>query len=173
APAPPAPAPAPTPKPPEPETPPAPTPHHAVVAEREPREPAAPADPVEPRHHHSTSGGHKVVVDYDTRGSSTAPAPVAPVEEDPNVVARARDVYRHGNQKLFAGDSAGAISDYREALQIYPGYVGGYRGLGLAFEEQGNKPEALKAFRLYLKTVPNARDATIIQKRIDRLANLK
>ena len=52
--------------------------------------------------------------------------------------ARARPT-TSGNVKLFAGDTDGAIALYRESLKIYPGYVAGYRGLGLGYEAAGNK----------------------------------
>ncbi len=88
-------------------------------------------------------------------------------------MARAREAYHKGNVKLFAGDDEGAITLYRESLKIYPGYVAGYRGLGLAFEEAGKTADALKAFHTYVRTVPNAVDASIIRKRIDHLESAK
>jgi predicted TPR repeat methyltransferase len=84
-------------------------------------------------------------------------------------VARARESYHRGNVKLFAGDTAGALALYRESLKIYPGYVAGYRGLGLAHEAAGHTDEALKAFHTYVRTVPNANDTPIIQRRIEHL----
>jgi tetratricopeptide (TPR) repeat protein len=93
--------------------------------------------------------------------------------EDPATVARAREAYHKGNVKLFAGDTAGAIALYRESLKIYPGYVAGYRGLGLGYEAAGDTDEALKAFHTYVRTVPSANDTPIIRRRIDRLESLK
>jgi tetratricopeptide (TPR) repeat protein len=92
--------------------------------------------------------------------------------EDPNVVARARDAYHRGNNKLFSGDTSAALDLYRESIKIYPGYVAGYRGLGLGYEAAGNVPEALKAFHTYVRTVPRAVDTPLIRKRIDRLEAL-
>jgi outer membrane biosynthesis protein TonB len=114
--------------------------------------------------------GKKVVLEYD-RGTPP-PASSAPVE-DPALVARARDAYKRGNQRLFSGDSVGAIAAYRESLEIYPGYVGGYRGLGLAYAEKGETAEALKALKTYAKTVPNAHDVPLIKKRIEHLESSK
>ena len=93
--------------------------------------------------------------------------------EDPATVARAREAYHKGNVKLFAGDTAGAIALYRESLKIYPGYVAGYRGLGLAYEAAGNTDDALKAFHTYVRTVPNAIDTPIIRRRIEHLESSK
>ena len=127
-------------------------------------------------------GGKRVVLEYDARSATgTAPSPApAPSAEDPkpdpaarpadeSEVVRARGVYQQGNVKLFAGDASGAANAYLDALKIYPGYVASYRGLGFAYAEQGEKAKALNAFRIYVKTVPNARDAALIRKRIEKL----
>ncbi|HEX6838683.1 MAG TPA: tetratricopeptide repeat protein [Polyangia bacterium] len=165
---PPAPAPtavAPTPTPAEP-------PPTATPTPPEPTEAAAPTPP-RPRR---TLGGKKVVLEYDPKPTSPAPPPPqapTPMGEDPATVARAREAYHRGNVKLFAGDDDGAIALYRESLKIYPGYVAGYRGLGLAFEEAGRKSDALTAFHTYVRTVPNAVDAAIIRRRIEHLESAK
>ncbi len=169
-PAPPTPTPTPTP---------APTPPPVAVAPKPPApetpEPAAPSagEPGEPAHPRTrTLGGKKVVLDYDPKPNTPEPPPPSapvPAGEDPGTVARAREAYHKGNNKLFSGDSDGAVGAYRESIKIYPGYVAGYRGLGLAYAEQGNTDEALNAFKKYIGTVPNAKDVTIIKKRIDHL----
>jgi outer membrane biosynthesis protein TonB len=167
---------APTPAKPEPATPEPSAPPTAPVANPEPSGAvAAPATPSPPRPRH-TLGGKKVVLEYDPKPTSPAPpsatAPT-PMGEDPATVARAREAYHKGNVKLFAGDTAGAIALYRESLKIYPGYVAGYRGLGLGYEAAGNKDEALKAFHTYVRTVPSAADTTIIRRRIEHLESAK
>ena len=122
----------------------------------------------------------KVVLEYDDGPAALpAPAPRAPApsvgsaprdtEPNPEEIARARKAYQSGNALLFTGDASGAAESYREALRIYPGYVAGYRGLGLAYSEQGDKPKALTAFRVYLKTVPDANDTPLIRKRVEKL----
>jgi hypothetical protein len=119
-----------------------------------------------------TLGGKKVVLEYDPKPTAPEPPPQqapTPIGEDPAVVARAREAYHKGNLKLFAGDGDGAITMYREALKIYPGYVAGYRGLGLGFEEKGDTAKALEAFHIYVRTVPSAVDASLIRKRIERI----
>src|SRR5262249_43627925 len=101
-----------------------------------------------------------------SRPPAAAPTPSG---EDPALVARAREAYYRGNQAFFNGDTNAALLAYREALKIYPGYVASYRGLGLVYAQQDRRADALGALRLYVKTVPNARDVPLIHKRIDRL----
>jgi regulator of sirC expression with transglutaminase-like and TPR domain len=110
-----------------------------------------------------------VVVDYSARPNEPAPPSlVAQGEEDP-AIGKARTAYTTGNQRLFVGDVPGAIRAYHEALEFYPGYVGGFRGLGLAYEELGDTTNALTALRAYVAAVPNARDIVLIKKRIAHL----
>jgi tetratricopeptide (TPR) repeat protein len=111
----------------------------------------------------------KLVVDYSTKPSETVmPGLVAHEAEDP-AIGLARNAYLSGNQQLFAGDAEAAIRSYRESLSLYSGYVGGYRGLGLAYAQLGDNQNALEAFKMYVGTVPNAKDVALIKKRIARL----
>jgi hypothetical protein len=172
---------------PEAAKPPAAPPSPPPAAEAAPPEPAqAAADPeptpaaerAAPAPHgpRKTLGGKKVVLEYDPKPTSPeppAPSEPVPAGEDPRTLARAREAYHKGNLKLFAGDSEGALALYQEAIKIYPGYVAGYRGLGLAYAEKGNSAEALSAFKKYVATVPNARDVPLIRKRMEHLEAAK
>jgi hypothetical protein len=129
-----------------------------------PPAPTPPAPP--PARHHPTIGGKKVVLEYDT---PTRETPKPSPEEDSAAVARAREAYASGNKRLFAGDATGAVKAYQQSLQFYPGYVAGYRGLGLAYAQQGDKMRAMQAFRTYLSSVPGAKDAPLIKKRLATL----
>jgi hypothetical protein len=112
---------------------------------------------------------HHVIVDYSARPNEPPPPGlVAQSEEDP-AIGMARTAYTTGNQRLFVGDLQGAVRAYREALELYPGYVGGYRGLGLAYEELGDTANALVALRSYVAAAPTARDIALIKKRIAHL----
>jgi hypothetical protein len=132
----------------------------SAAAESDAGSAAAPPPPA-PRHH-PTLGGKQVVLEYDTPSRA---APVAAPREDTAAVAKARAAYANGNQRLFAGDAAGAVRAYQQALDYYPGYVAGYRGLGLAYAQQGDKAKALQAFRTYLANAPGAKDTALIRKR--------
>ena len=110
-----------------------------------------------------------MVIDYTVRPSDRPPPGlVADSEEDP-AIGRARTAYTTGNQKLFQGDLDGAIEAYHEALELYPGYVGGYRGLGLAYAQRGDAASAVAALKTYLAAAPGARDVALIKKRIAHL----
>ena len=85
-------------------------------------------------------------------------------------IASARGAYNRGNQRLFVGDLEGAVRAYQESLDLYPGYVGGYRGLGLAYAQKGNTAAAIRALRKYLKLAPSAPDSALIARRIELLS---
>jgi hypothetical protein len=145
------------------------TPETTETANPSDGEPTAAAPPP-PLKHHPTLGGKQVVLEYDTP-THEAPKPATTPKEDSAAVEKARTAYAQGNQRLFAGDAAGALRFYQQSLADYPGYVAGYRGLGLAFAQQGDKAKALQAFRTYLSSVPGAKDAALIRKRLTTLSH--
>lgn len=113
-------------------------------------------------------GGKQVVLEYDQQARDNKPVATAP-KSDQGAIQKARAAYATGNQRLFAGDSAGAITFYKQSIAHYPGYVAGYRGLGLAYAQRGDKAKALQALRTYLSSVPGAKDAPLIRKRVSTL----
>jgi Flp pilus assembly protein TadD len=102
----------------------------------------------------------------EASGTSTAPT------DDSDKMARARDAYREGNERLFHGDAAGAITSYEEMMRLNPKDPGGYRGMGLASAQLGKRTEAVRYLRAYLKHAPNADDRGIIIGRISLLQTL-
>ena len=132
--------------------------------------PTEPPREVEPPRKHPTLGGKKVVLEYDTPTHETPKSSTAAPDEESGV-AKARAAYSAGNKRLFAGDAEGAVKAYQQALADYPGYVAGYRGLGLAYTQMGDKLKAMSAFHLYLSAVPGAKDAPLIKKRLYALSH--
>jgi eukaryotic-like serine/threonine-protein kinase len=102
-----------------------------------------------------------------------APAPPRPRKPPPSEeeLAAARAAHQRGNTLLFGGDTAGAISAYRDALRADPGHAPSVRGLGLAYAQQGDRKNAIASFERYLKLAPKAADKALIQKRIADLKN--
>ena len=146
-----------------------PEPAHPAVALATPTA-TPPARPIHAAPRATHRFAKKIVVDYQShRDETPVPSLVAQASEDP-AIARARNAYLSGNDKLFAGDARGAITAYREALDLYPGYVGGYRGLGLAYALLGDHKKAIDALKSYVSAAPNAKDAALIKQRIARLA---
>lgn len=84
-------------------------------------------------------------------------------------IAAARAAYLRANRRLFAGKTGAAIRYYRRALDLYPGYVASYRGLGIAHALRGDTSRALRALRTYVAKVPHARDVPLIERRIASL----
>ena len=126
--------------------------------------------PTGPKKAGPTIAGKQVVLEYDNQARDAKAAPKNnAAQADQGAISKARQSYAAGNQRLFAGDADGAIRNYKQALTYYPAYVAGYRGLGLAYAQQGDKPAALKALRTYLSSVPSAKDAELIRKRVATL----
>src|SRR6185503_16169281 len=77
-----------------------------------------------------------------------------------------RPHYERGNALLFAGDGKGAVSAYREAVKLAPNDPIGFRGLGLAYEQQGETAAAIRALQRYLKLARHGPDRALIERRI-------
>jgi hypothetical protein len=133
-------------------------------------DPAPAADPAKPAakvaYRPRAKPAKPLVLDYDKPKAEATPSSDTPDQ----ALAKARAAYANGNQHLFAGEADAAISAYKQALAVYPGYVAGYRGLGLAYAQQGDQAAALKAFKTYVGLVPSAKDIALIKKRIARLS---
>ena len=110
------------------------------------------------------------MLEYDKPVAEVPRVSGKPQPGEDAAVVKARSAYAVGNQRLFTGDAAGAITAYRESLRNYPGYVAGYRGLGLAYAQLGDKTKSMQSLKLYVAAVPNARDVLLIKKRIARLS---
>jgi hypothetical protein len=80
-----------------------------------------------------------------------------------------REAYLRGNESLLSGDTAAALKAYREAIAVDPENPSGYRGLGLAYAESGNRKAAIRFLRVYLGLAPKAPDRRLIKKRLRHL----
>jgi len=110
-------------------------------------------------------GGKQVVAETDAQ--ARAGKSIAGVDQ--SALQKARGAYLSGNKRLSSGDGATAAKHFRQALGYYPGYLAAYRGLGAAYEKQGDKANAVKAYRTYLGGAPGAPDAGAIKARVAAL----
>ena len=138
------------------------------------------AEPAIPKSHGKTRGAHHATAHqrryakhdkrarHEQRSSRrtelASRSTPAPADHDD-----ARASYARGNALLFSGDAAGAVAAYQKAVELAPADPIGYRGLGLAYEQQGGTRAAIRALRKYLKLAPGAADREIIARRIARL----
>lgn len=123
-----------------------------------------------PRGEHTIprTGREKPPRDRETRATPDRErATGRPTQEAPRDPEKARQAYNAGNQALFAGDTDRAIEAYRESVRL--GSAAGYRGLGLAYSQRGDKARAIKSFQKYLSKMPAAKDVPLIKKRIAAL----
>jgi tetratricopeptide (TPR) repeat protein len=74
-----------------------------------------------------------------------------------------------GQYYMRKGDVDAAIDRFRDATEAKPGYAIPFRYLGEAYEKQGKKKPAVKAYQRYLDLYPHAEDAEKIRKKIERL----
>jgi tRNA A-37 threonylcarbamoyl transferase component Bud32 len=152
--APPAPAPSPA--------PPAPAPDPEPVAAPPVAPPVkAPAPAAETRSRRRRLDGKPVVLE-DELAADLEPADAADV-------GRARAACRRGDRLLAAGDGAAAERVYQQALEIYPGYIAAYRGLGKSYALQGNPDLAIAMLRTYLRQAPLAPDVAAVRRLLREL----
>jgi tetratricopeptide (TPR) repeat protein len=81
-----------------------------------------------------------------------------------------REAYQRGNARLLSGDTRAAVQAYEEAVQRNPRDPAGYRGLGLAYAQQGDRDRAIRYLRQYLRIAPKAADSALVAKRIKLLS---
>jgi len=102
------------------------------------------------------------------RAATPEPTP-APVASEPTPTRSAVELAERANTLFVRGAFDAAEAAYREAVAADPDYAPAYRGLGLLYQRIGDASKALKAFRTYLKLVPDGKDAAKIRKRVEEL----
>ncbi len=93
------------------------------------------------------------------------PPPIPPPTPKPNLA----ELTSTGVREMAAGNLSGAIATFKKATAVSAGYAPAWRGLGIAYEKQGAKAQAISAFQRYLAHAPGAPDAQAIRDRIERL----
>jgi serine/threonine protein kinase len=96
--------------------------------------------------------------------------PAEPVERS-TVPARrrAQSLYDEGVRLFIQGELLAAQLKFREALELAPGFAPAYRGMGMIHQASGQKKQAARAFREYLRLSPRARDRAEIEARLQQV----
>lgn len=74
-----------------------------------------------------------------------------------------------GKYYMRKGDVDAAIDRFLDATEAKPGYAIPFRYLGEAYEKQGKKKPAVKAYQRYLDLYPHAEDGDKIRKKVAKL----
>jgi tetratricopeptide (TPR) repeat protein len=74
-----------------------------------------------------------------------------------------------GKFYMKKGDIDAAIDRFLDATEAKPGYAIPFRYLGEAYEKQGKKKPAVKAYQRYVDLYPHAEDGDKIRKKIAKL----
>jgi tetratricopeptide (TPR) repeat protein len=93
---------------------------------------------------------------------------VAPTEYSFNPLQAEKDL-RTGNYYYKKGSFRAAAMRYREATRWNEGYGEAWLRLGIASEKLKDKKSAREAYAKYLETVPDAKDAPEIRKKVEKL----
>jgi|GEM_PF-2728967 len=133
-------------------------------------EPAPAAPPARPAKAEKPTRAEKPARAEKAEPASAASEPKVtagkPSEDD---YRRANEAYQRGNAKLFQGNEAEAIAEFKLAVKLNPKDPANHRGLGLAYEKAGKVAEAIKQLKMYIKAAPKANDRAIIERRINEL----
>jgi serine/threonine protein kinase len=95
------------------------------------------------------------------------PAPIPPPPPKPQV--NLQELTATAVREMAAGQLGAAIGTFKKVTAASPSYAAAWRGLGIAYEKQGAKPQAVTAFQRYLAIAPAASDAAAIRERLERL----
>jgi eukaryotic-like serine/threonine-protein kinase len=107
------------------------------------------------------------------KASPSAPRRTEPKEAPPSLASsdreRSKQLSRQGTSALVQGRLPEAISLFRDATMAHTGNAVAWRGLGLANERLGRRPEAIQAYQRYLRIAPGAGDADSVRQRVANL----
>lgn len=147
--------------------------------QEQPAKPQAPPSPP-PNHGDSSqeSSSKKVLSpDDESAKKETAHASkpgVLPAEDDP-----AWDPF-HAQQDIdvgmfymHKGDMDAAISRFEDAIRLRANFAKPRLLLAEAYEKKGDKSEAIRYYKEYLKVLPEAPDAKKVQQKIEKLSSKK
>ena len=145
--------------------------------QQEPQQPAKPQPPPPPNQDDSRqeSSSKKVLPpDDESAKKETARASkpgVLPPEDDPAWDPfHAQQDIDVGTFYMHKGDIDAAISRFEDAIRLRANFAKPRLLLAEAYEKKGDKSEAIRYYKEYLKVLPDAPDAKKVQKKIEKLS---
>ena len=147
--------------------------------QQEPQQPAksqpAPSPPPNQDDSRQESSSKKVLPpDDESAKKETAHASkpgVLPPEDDPAWDPfHAQQDIDVGTFYMHKGDIDAAISRFEDAIRLRANFAKPRLLLAEAYEKKGDKSEAIRYYKQYLKVLPDAPDAKKVQKKIEKLS---
>lgn len=93
---------------------------------------------------------------------------VIPTAFAQDALSQARTHYQKGTSLFSSGDYKGAIAEYAEADRLAPSAMLEYN-IALCYDRLGDRGEALRRYRVYLREMPNAQNRGSVEGKIRRL----
>ncbi len=97
------------------------------------------------------------------------PRPIPAATPPPKPQVNLQELTATAVREMAAGQLGVAITTFKKVTAASPSYAAAWRGLGIAYEKQGAKAQAITAFQRYLAIAPAASDAATIKERLERL----
>jgi tetratricopeptide (TPR) repeat protein len=146
--------------------------------QQEPQQPAKPQPPPSPPNQDDSnqeSSSKKVLPpDDESAKKETAHASkpgVLPPEDDPAWDPfHAQQDIDVGTFYMHKGDIDAAISRFEDAIRLRANFAKPRLLLAEAYEKKGDKSEAIRYYKEYLKVLPDAPDVKKVQKKIEKLS---
>ncbi|CAN5869187.1 hypothetical protein BH11MYX2_BH11MYX2_27560 [soil metagenome] len=108
----------------------------------------------------------------------TEPPPQKPAQKKPVLPKEPKETPKKGDVAQMVKDATSAYLDgdfgeaetwYKKAIAVNKSYAPAWRGLGLAYQNEGKSKAAIAALKKYLALSPNAKDEVAITQRIRQL----
>lgn len=88
--------------------------------------------------------------------------------QNADAIAEARGHYQRGTNLFSAGDYKGAIAEYAAADKLAPSALLEFN-IALCYDRLGDRAEALRRYRMYLREMPSAQNRASVEGKVRRL----
>jgi serine/threonine-protein kinase len=136
--------------------------------------PSSRTQPVKPSPHSASAPAQPAPLSIKPSPEARPSAPLPPPAAEPpsapvRDTALATQLTHEGTANLLGGRVARAVELLRRATQVDPSHAAAWRGLALALERDGEKKEAIAAYRQALRIEPQGAQADKVRERIKAL----